>query len=60
MDNEFAAACRDQHSVEELEALLRGPISIEDCEFWEIEPDVWSASVALALNWKIAEMNENV
>ncbi len=48
-DNTFAAACYDQNSVADLEAMLAGPADAIDMATWSLTEAEWREQIAEAL-----------
>lgn len=51
-ENTFAAACYDQNSVEELQAVLANGPDANDMREWNLTADEWTDQVKLALETK--------
>jgi len=51
-ENTFAAACYDQNSVEELQAVLANGPDANDMREWNLTADEWTAQIKLAIKAK--------
>jgi len=51
-ENTFAAACFDENSVEEMEAVLSNGPDATDMREWDLTAEEWTAQIKLALKAK--------
>jgi hypothetical protein len=54
--NNFAVACYEGNSIEELREALRNDADPVDCDQWGISPEEWTNAIEAALNERLADL----